>query len=626
TPATLYAGTIGAGVFRTTGGGDLWMVASGGLPSLNVSGLAIDPATPSTLYAGTGRGTVKTLTGGVTWTAAEAGLDVLSVLALATDPAASPTVYAGTGSGAFKSTNGGGAWTASNAGLTNPFVRALAVDPVTPTTVYAGTGGGVFKSLDGGSSWSLASSGPGSAFVQVVAIDPVTPATLYAGTAIGVFKSIDGGGNWAAMNAGLGTTPSVRTLAVDPAAPATLYVATAGGGVLKSADGADSWTVANNGFGIAAVFALAVDPVTPGIVYAGTFGQGVFKTANGGDSWSPVNTGLGLNSLVRALVIESASPTTVYAGTADGVFKSTNGGLSWNALNTGLGDLDVQAIAADTATPPRLYAGTSGRSVFEIQQSAPDPDVTLLAAVLPSSRSVRTGTPATAFLTIINAGTATARGARIGLAMALPAGLVFQTTDPGTNVVTGSPNTAVDLPPATAQSFVIAVTPVAPFTTTDVQFSLAAGNAAPATNVTGLNTLSMSAADTPVPDVVALAATLANDGIVRIAGATGRGVFAVATVNVGAPGTITASADIGAAILPVAISLCQTNPASGACLGAPAASVTTSIDANATPSFGIFVQGQGVVPFDPGGNRIFVRFTDETGVVRGSTSVAVQTQ
>jgi hypothetical protein len=52
----------------------------------------------------------------------------------------------------------------------------------------------------------------------------------------------------------------------------------------------------------------------------------------------------------------------------------------------------------------------------------------------------------------------------------------------------------------------------------------------------------------------------------------------------------------------------------------------TTINANATPTFGIFIQGNGNVTFDPAANRIFVRFKDSGGVTRGSTSVAVRTQ
>ena len=107
---------------------------------------------------------------------------------------------------------------------------------------------------------------------------------------------------------------------------------------------------------------------------------------------------------------------------------------------------------------------------------------------------------------------------------------------------------------------------------------------------------------------------------------TGTGVFAVATVNVGAAGTVTVVADTGSATLPVNLFVCETVPATGACMSPPSTSVTTSVAANATPTFGVFVAGTGVVvPFDPGKNRVFVRLKDQAGVTRGSTSVAVTT-
>ena len=170
------------------------------------------------------------------------------------------------------------------------------------------------------------------------------------------------------------------------------------------------------------------------------------------------------------------------------------------------------------------------------------------------------------------------------------------------------------------------MTPTAPFPPTEVQFSFSCANSDPAPINVGLNTLLLSASATPVPDIVALAATTTNDGIVNVPGTNGTGAFAVATVNVGASGSITASADTGNATLPVNIFLCQTNPTTGQCISAIGPSVTTTINANTTPTFGIFVQGSGNVPFDPAANRIFVRFRDGGNVTRGSTSVAVRTQ
>ncbi|MDE2180253.1 MAG: S8 family serine peptidase, partial [candidate division NC10 bacterium] len=111
---------------------------------------------------------------------------------------------------------------------------------------------------------------------------------------------------------------------------------------------------------------------------------------------------------------------------------------------------------------------------------------TLAAAVLPASRSVQVGAPATALATIINLGPGLATGCGLTPAMSLPATFSYQTTDPSTNALTGSPNTPVDIAPSAAQSFVFALTPTSPIAPTDVPLSFACTNTAPAPSVIGL--------------------------------------------------------------------------------------------------------------------------------------------
>ena len=272
------------------------------------------------------------------------------------------------------------------------------------------------------------------------------------------------------------------------------------------------------------------------------------------------------------------------------------------------------------------FDNDSGFGLIQADAAVADALTPLVAAVLPSSRSVLVGTPATTFATIINAGSVTATSCGISRITSIPATFSYQTTNPATNQVIGSPNTPVAIAAGAAQTFVFALTPTGPISSTDVQLSFDCTNSNPAAINSGLNTLLLSASATPIPDIVALAATPTNDGIVNIPGTSGAGAFAVATVNVGASGSIIASADTGSASLPVNISLCQTNPATGQCISAIDSTVTTTINANATPTFGIFIQGNGNVTFDPAANRIFVRFKDSGGVTRGSTSVAVRTQ
>jgi subtilisin family serine protease len=287
---------------------------------------------------------------------------------------------------------------------------------------------------------------------------------------------------------------------------------------------------------------------------------------------------------------------------------SKSAALSGKVLTGGMLDANGALLSAKSATPPL-------------------PQTNLFSAVLPASRSVPVGGTATAFATIINAGATMAEGCTLAPASGLPGHFTFQTTNPATNAVTGTPNTPVNVPAGGIQSFVIAFRPYAAFNPADFQLEFSCYNA-PAAGVTvGLNTLLLSASATPVPDVVALAATISGDGIANIPGVSGTGVFAVASVNVGASGTIVASADTGSAVLPVRLALCETNPATGACLQPPGASVLTTIAANATPTFGIFLNGTGsAVPFDPAGHRVFVRFRDGGGAVRGATSVALRTQ
>jgi photosystem II stability/assembly factor-like uncharacterized protein len=371
TPAMLYAGTDGGGVFKSTDSGGTWAAANTGLTGPPVAALAINPATPATLYAGTaGGGVFKSTDSGSTWVAANTGLTDLYadyVNALAINPTTPATLYAGTSGGVFKSTDSGGTWAAANTGLTNVNVWALAINPTTPATLYAGTyAGGVFKSTDSGGTWAAVNAGLTDLTVFALAINPTTPATLYAGTSYGaggVFKSTDSGGTWAAVNTGL-TNLNVNALAINPTAPATLYAGTDGGVVFKSTDSGGTWATANAGLTDLYVNALAINPTSSATLYAGTNGGGVFKSIDSGNTWAAANTGLTLN--VNALAINPTTPATLYAGTnGSGVFKSTDSGGTWAAANTGLTTPYVFALAINPTTPATLYAGTWYGGVFK---------------------------------------------------------------------------------------------------------------------------------------------------------------------------------------------------------------------------------------------------------------------
>jgi hypothetical protein len=209
----------------------------------------------------------------------------------------------------------------------------------------------------------------------------------------------------------------------------------------------------------------------------------------------------------------------------------------------------------------------------------------------------------------------------------IPASFVFWRTDPATNQVMGGPSAPVTIAGGGSQTFLLAFTPSEPFSSTTVQINFHCDNIPSAPIFQGVNTLLLSAESSPVPDIVALVATINNDGIVNVPGETGAGAFAVATVNVGTGAQITARADTGDAPIPVSLSLCQTDPGNGQCISDIGPSVTVdNVGQGQTPTFAVFVTGHGAVPFDPGRNRVFVRFEDAAGAIRGTTSVAVRTQ
>jgi hypothetical protein len=266
-----------------------------------------------------------------------------------------------------------------------------------------------------------------------------------------------------------------------------------------------------------------------------------------------------------------------------------------------------------------ISAGQIGRLVPPAATSS------LLASTLPSSRSIQVGHAATAFATILNTGTA---AANCGIApiTSVPGTFSFQTTSSQTNAVTGTANTRVNISAGGAQSYVVAFNAAGALSPTKVVLGYGCDAVDAAIPIVGLSTLLLTFDTNPVPDVIALSATVSGDGIVDIPGANGAFAFAVASVNIGSSSPITVSADTGSATLSETNTICQSNPSNGACLATPAASVTTTINTNDTPTFSVFVTGTGTVPFDPANNRVFVRFKDAGGVTRGSTSVAVRTQ
>jgi hypothetical protein len=251
---------------------------------------------------------------------------------------------------------------------------------------------------------------------------------------------------------------------------------------------------------------------------------------------------------------------------------------------------------------------------------------TIRAAVLPLSRSVQVGGgPATAFAAIVNTGSTTATNCAPAGPSSPPVGLgvlTYQTTTPA-NALSGTPNTPVNIAAGAIQNYVFGFLPTDVIPETSLAIQFLCDNAGPAPQVPGVNNFFVVASTSPVPDTVALMATLSADGVVRIPGSASTQLFAIGTSNVGATGTIVVSGDTGGVTLPLTLTVCKTGP-SGACLAPPTRTVTVNYLAGTNRSFAFFAQASGPIAFDPANNRVFARLR-QSGVLRGATSAAVCT-
>jgi hypothetical protein len=431
--ANVYAASS-VGLLTSSDNGMDW--SSGTLPE-PLFALAIDPSTPQTLYAGNagGAGILKSTDGGAHWTFVNTGLPVLRgstgtssppVVVLAVDPANPATVYAGTyASGLFVSANGAGSWAAVGPGIRNTYVPALALTPSNgpSSTLYAGTlGGGIYQSADGARTWTAANTGLDSCVVRSLVLDPAAPDTLYAGTSDGVAKSTDGGKSWQSADSGFPVFP-VPALVLPPGSPETLLAGTSGGGLLESSDGGSSWSAITQGLTETYISSIVVDPTSAATLYLGTnhpydgtHSERVFKSINGGAAWTQTSLDAGgfsidyiaVNPANAAQVIAGSrgvadyyqsldsgktwstlttdsscggingfffdpSGATFYLAATAGVCRSTDGGKTWQVAEVG-SFLSAETLLLDRSSPSTLYAGTSldgvaGGGVFRSRDS-----------------------------------------------------------------------------------------------------------------------------------------------------------------------------------------------------------------------------------------------------------------
>lgn len=375
-PQTVYAGTIGGSVFKSTNGGVTWNATRQGLPGHQINELMIDPTAPQTIYAGTNLYSYKSTDGGGSWRVTGDNISPGKLLAM--DPIASQTLYAKAGSGYHKSTDGGETWIRQS----SPFseITAMAIDPMDPQIIYAcnyasgSVYGLVYKSTDGGKTWRSADTSLYRSFWNVgeashLIIDPMTPEIIYASSGReaarrGIFKTVNGNDTWSEVF----SDDYVNALIMDPNASQTLYAGTENMGILKTIDGGATWNPVNSGLSNLHILSLTITPDSSQTIYAGTR-AGIFKSTDAGNNWMPINSGL-LSAVLLSLAVDPLAPVTLYSGSSKtGLYKSLDGGISWDLASTQL--LCAYVLVIDPANSQVLYA-LSDQSLLKSVNSGQD--------------------------------------------------------------------------------------------------------------------------------------------------------------------------------------------------------------------------------------------------------------
>lgn len=376
---TLWAATD-LGLFKTSNNGTTWTEVSTGLtgPAKSLVALALDPTAAGTLYVASNVATVgsltaailKTTNGGATWTSLTVPA-AATVNTIAIDPATPTTLYVGTGccgGGFFKSTNGGSSFALSSTGMavnlsdggtTNVrLIDLIKVDPTSPSTVYAASALGLYKSTDSAGTWSQVGGGLPSTRLDAFAMDPNVSGTLYASVGATLYKSTDSGATWATTGTGLGPK-AIVSLAVSPTLSQRVYGGTRGDGAYFSANGGTSWASAAHGMLAAEVAAIGVDPQVGSSLWVSSTTQ-TWQSTNTGTSWSA----LGLPR-ASSFQFNPSTPATAYAISNGVVMKTTNHGANWATAATGLPDAGVELLAVAPSDPATLYASRCGDTVYK---------------------------------------------------------------------------------------------------------------------------------------------------------------------------------------------------------------------------------------------------------------------
>lgn len=317
-PATMWAGSVGGGVWRTDDAGASWEPVNDLMANLAVCSMVMDPTNANVMYAGTGEGffNVDALRGagifqttdGDNWIqlASTTGPDFTAVnrLAISNDGA---VLFAATRTGLFRSSDAARAtWTR----VVNAPMADVDCDPSDPARVVAGAldTGKAFFSTDGGVTWSIATTN-GSPGARVELTYAATDsAIVYASVDAGsgeIWRSTDGGQSYSRRSA-------------------------------QTADGFASNFLGEQGWYDNVIW--AGDPANSDLVIVG--GVDLWRSTNGGNTlvdistwWSPNSVHADHHCIVTHPQFGVGANRSVFLGNDGGVYTTPDISTAGNDVN-----------------------------------------------------------------------------------------------------------------------------------------------------------------------------------------------------------------------------------------------------------------------------------------------------
>jgi photosystem II stability/assembly factor-like uncharacterized protein len=370
------------GLFRSDDAGVSWLPVGGGLPSLCVTDLVIDPSDPSRMFAAAGRifgdpanGIYRSTDSGVTWTRLTDGLPLGTVgrIALAAARSRPGRFYAlvtnratATGDGAstlagYRTDNGGNSWTAISPGSIQAtygwYLCVVGVNPTNPDMVLMG-GLSLVRSSNAGSTFVTVT----PPHVDLHAITWDAAGRLVVGDDGGVHRSSNNGTSWESRNNGLGTIQFYAGVSTHPTDPNRFLGGTQDNGSNLRTSESLSWSRVTGGDGGWTQW----NRNNTQILFTEFQGTGnLLRSTNGGASFNSFNSGINTadrNCFLPPYLIDPSDASRMLYAT-DRVYRSVNGG-SWTPISPSLSATGaIRALAISPADSSTVYAVTNDHRV-----------------------------------------------------------------------------------------------------------------------------------------------------------------------------------------------------------------------------------------------------------------------